>query len=124
MTDIIAQAEALIEEVRKIREDEPRIEIHASELSALERKALIRAADLAKRYEELMPQLLAEAKAWKVTAIEGRAKIEARRLIITYAEMLYAYDIEDGMRHWADMSDDRKHWIDRAEKELKEVGWI
>lgn len=72
--DIIAQAEALIEEVRKIREDEPRIEIHASELSALERKALIRAADLAKRYEELMPHLLAEAKAWKVTAIEERAR--------------------------------------------------
>lgn len=50
---------------------------------------------------------------------------ERNRLIITYAEMLYAYALHRGkMPAWVDMSDDRKPWIDRAEKDLKEIGWI
>jgi hypothetical protein len=46
---------------------------------------------------------------------------EARFLVDTYAEMLYAYS---GCHSWADMSDDRKPFLDRAERELQEMGKI
>ena len=49
--------------------------------------------------------------------------IEKNRLVVTYAEMLYAYSKPE-VFIWPDMSDDRKPWIDRAENELKGMGWI